>query len=329
MNKCRDIVQTGRLFNSFSEDPTTAARCFQMRRSYLRTATQYEMNDDIMHKYDVAYKALDTIQSAVDTAPHTSAYDHLLRGTNDPDASARNALGQSLKALADEIVHSMNGRYGETYVFSGADGLNVPFSWQENADGTRSLLYRTKDVSAGAGSADLESLDYMSGETKFADIGLGFKEVDGELVESSVKNIALQGINFLGYGQDQDGDPQNIAVIVDRMADIFLRCDPNDGHFETETDRQDFMRLSKKFELAASTLKQKRVEQSTEQNFMENNAERLKLTADSLQEQFYALEREDPALSISNFGYAKYCYDTALKVGNSILAQSLMDYINT
>ena len=41
-----------------------------------------------------------------------------------------------------------------------------------------------------------------------------------------------------------------------------------------------------------------------------------------------ALEDEDPAAAISAYMFARYCYDTALKVGNSILSQSLMDYIN-
>ena len=35
-----------------------------------------------------------------------------------------------------------------------------------------------------------------------------------------------------------------------------------------------------------------------------------------------------PAAAISDFIFAKYCYDTALKVGNSILNQTLMDYMN-
>lgn len=329
MNRARERVETEREFNSFAEDPTAAARTFQLRRSYLRNATQYEMNEDIRHKYDVAYKSLDTVQQSVDTVSGNSTFYHILVSENDPDASARNALGQSMKALADDIVHAMNGRYGENYVFSGADGLNVPFEWQENADGSRTLLYRTKNVNAAAGDPDLESLDYLSQEKKFADIGLGFKEeADGTLIESSAKNIALHGINFLGYGQDGDGDPKNIAVMIDRMSVILRNCDPDDGHFATESDETEFRRLAQKFEDAASTLKQKRVEQSTEATFLENNSTQLKTNADSLQEQFFALEKVDPAFAISDFGYAKYCYDTALKVGNSILAQSLMDYIN-
>ena len=41
------------------------------------------------------------------------------------------------------------------------------------------------------------------------------------------------------------------------------------------------------------------------------------------------MEDADPAEAISAFSWAQYCYNSALKVGNSILSESLMDYLNT
>ena len=32
--------------------------------------------------------------------------------------------------------------------------------------------------------------------------------------------------------------------------------------------------------------------------------------------------------SITSFIWAQYCYNAALKVGNSVLSESLMDYLN-
>ena len=51
-------------------------------------------------------------------------------------------------------------------------------------------------------------------------------------------------------------------------------------------------------------------------------------TVDSLSRQFMALEDADPAAAITEYMFARYCYDAALKVGNSVLSQSLMDYMN-
>ena len=51
--KSMNKVTTRRNFNSYMEDPALATRCFQMRRSFLRTSTQLTINESPRHKYDV------------------------------------------------------------------------------------------------------------------------------------------------------------------------------------------------------------------------------------------------------------------------------------
>ena len=48
----------------------------------------------------------------------------------------------------------------------------------------------------------------------------------------------------------------------------------------------------------------------------------------NLQEQYSALEDVDMADAITSFVWAQYCYNAALKAGNSVLSESLMDYLN-
>ena len=47
MNKARETVQTQRQFTSFAEDPAAAAKAFQLRRSLLRTNSQYDVGDSV------------------------------------------------------------------------------------------------------------------------------------------------------------------------------------------------------------------------------------------------------------------------------------------
>ena len=75
-------------------------------------------------------------------------------------------------------------------------------------------------------------------------------------------------------------------------------------------------------------MKQRWDEMDTESGFLRDNSELLTDTADSLSQQFMALEDADPAAAITEYMFARYCYDAALKVGNSVLSQSLMDYMN-
>ena len=418
LNKAMNTVLTGRNFDTYAADPATAARCFQMRRSFQRVNSQYSVSESVTRKYEQAWSALGSVVDDVNNQKTSSAYQDILHSINDPTASGRNSLGQSLTELAKGIVQTMNGRYGDNFIFAGADGLKVPFTWGE--DGT--LCYRGIPVDAavpdiamsngapltlndqgqydpagtnyllsggvktisvddyeaavkagnaptvlrdttGAGQLvdadgnistteryylvldnsktiskadyeqaekDLASLDYLSkSEVKYADLGLGLQEdgKTGEVIGSSVFNVALQGINFLGYGVDSDGDPKNIVSIISRMGQILLNCDATTGAF-AEGERDEFQRLADKFEASAALLQDKHIELDTQADFLKSNQTQLESMAYTLEQQFLGIEDVDPAEAISQLSWAKYCYNTALKVGNSILSQSLMDYIN-
>lgn len=418
LNKAMNTVLTGRNFDTYAADPATAARCFQMRRSFQRVNSQYSVSESVTRKYEQAWSALGSVVDDVNNQKTSSAYQDILHSINDPTASGRNSLGQSLTELAKGIVQTMNGRYGDNFIFAGADGLKVPFTWGE--DGT--LCYRGIPVDAavpdiamsngapltlndqgqydpagtnyllsggvktisvddyeaavkagnaptvlrdttGAGQLvdadgnistteryylvldnsktiskadyeqaekDLASLDYLSkSEVKYADLGLGLQEdgKTGEVIGSSVFNVALQGINFLGYGVDADGDPKNIVSIISRMGQILLNCDATTGAF-VEGERDEFQRLADKFEASAALLQDKHIELDTQADFLKSNQTQLESMAYTLEQQFLGIEDVDPAEAISQLSWAKYCYNTALKVGNSILSQSLMDYIN-
>ena len=418
LNKAMNTVLTGRNFDTYAADPATAARCFQMRRSFQRVNSQYSVSESVTRKYEQAWSALGSVVDDVNNQKTSSAYQDILHSINDPTASGRNSLGQSLTELAKGIVQTMNGRYGDNFIFAGADGLKVPFTWGE--DGT--LCYRGIPVDAavpdiamsngapltlndqgqydpagtnyllsggvktisvddyeaavkagnaptvlrdttGAGQLvdadgnistteryylvldnsktiskadyeqaekDLASLDYLSkSEAKYADLGLGLQEDSetGEVIGSSVFNVALQGINFLGYGVDADGDPKNIVSIISRMGQILLNCDATTGAF-AEGERDEFQRLADKFEASAALLQDKHIELDTQADFLKSNQTQLESMAYTLEQQFLGIEDVDPAEAISQLSWAKYCYNTALKVGNSILSQSLMDYIN-
>lgn len=420
LNKATNTVLTGRTFNTFAEDPATAARTFQMRRSFQRISSQYAVGESVVRKYEQAWSALESVVDDINNRKSDSAYADLLRGENGPTASGRNALGQSLTALAEGIVQTMNSRYGDNFIFAGADGLKVPFTWGDDG----SLCYRgipvdaavpsvvtsgsapltvnaqgqydpvgeyylsadsvsisfisasdyaaagndapivLRDAATGAGvvfDADgnpdatngsyymvlsetpsaisiedydtavknVEALDYMSkGEVKYADLGLGLQEDEnGEVIGSSVFNVALQGINFLGYGVDEDGDPKNIVSLTMRLGEILKNCDSVTGNF-AEGDWDECQRLINKFEAAAALLQDKHVEQDTQTQFIKSNQTLLENNMYTLEQQFLGLEDVDPAEAISALSYAQYCYNTALKVGNSILSQSLMDYLS-
>lgn len=465
MNTAMNKVITQRNFNSFAEDPAIASRCFQLRRSYLRANTQLNLTNSVYSKYQQAWSSLDSVSSDIARLQDDTAFGSILRAENGPTASGRNALGQSMIAKADSIIQTMNGRFGENFVFAGADTLNVPFTWHpkqnpdyidpaeldptnpdhanafqyyafadpanpdpdnlvptnditdlskviqdpvlnpargedydttlkpgdegyeaqyldadgnptddiqqakweprknpdynentgfkylkndgtgtnEKTEAARALYYRGEPVDEN----DNEKMEYyLKEEKRYMDLGLGHQEKDGKVVPSSVFDSALQGIFYLGDTgtttrtaemYDENGNvtstkevevPNNIVSIINRMGQILLRCDPDNGKYASEDDEYEARALAQQFEDVMSTCSQRYVELDAQSGFLRDNAELLTQNMDTLQEQFLGMEDVDPAAAISDFMYARYCYDTALKVGNSILSQSLMDYMS-
>jgi len=417
-NKAQDTVLTQRNFNSYAEDPTSAARAFKLRKARMTVQSQYSVCTDTHKKFQTGWSSLEGISKLIDT--ETAEPMKTLTGTtlsmlNDPTGDAREQLTKVLDQISQTIVQNLNQKYGENFIFSGADGHNVPFEIKDDklyyrgvpvdaavpnvvmdggapmgidpatglvdANGTTyvkdpasSLVKRstfdamdpadqpkilkqnanpgdpqrfnengvpdpngeyylnldqaetmTKEEYETAVS-DAEKLKYLMNEKQFVDIGLGFQENEnGQLIESSAYNAALNGLTFIGYGLDAEGDPKNIYSLVQKMKEISSRV--KDGEKWTDEDYDEFDGLVKKLERASSEFKTEFTNMSAGTQKLENNVELLEDNFYNLQEQYADIEDVDMADALTSFVWAQYCYNAALKVGNSVLSESLMDYL--
>lgn len=321
LNKARNHVLSQRNFTSFAEDPSGAVQAFQLRRAFARTSDQYNTNNALTSKYEAAWTSISNILDtvAVSEEDNTAIRDAMVAG-NDPTGSARQALSQALRQKAESIVQSLNVKYGDSFIFAGTDGLNVPFELKEGK-----LLYRGIDVDT-KDPDELAKLKALAEETSFADIGLGFQEAGGKFVTASGFNSAISGVDILGYGTDEDGLPNNSVSIILKMADILENVDDSTNDLGPARDEYDA--LFTKLNSAKDALIKKHTELDGRADFLNTNALRLKSYAYTLDEQRLEIEQVDMADAITEFSWAQYCYNSALKVGNSILSQSLMDYMN-
>lgn len=427
-NDARTTLLTHRNFNSFADDPSSAALSFQLRRARMTVESQYSVCDTSLRRFESAWASLETVVNRVDNEAVNSVKNADLKGLNGPVGDAITALGQQLDILADTIVQVMNDKYADNFLFSGADGQTVPFTWGENgellyrgipvdssvpdtmtvtdaggetvnlslkldadghydaangtetyflngkaalvdydpaevpanaltdaagnpvvikADGTacaslqevqdeiaagRTCSYVTVE-SGGTISKDdydtevtnAERLRYLSEDEKlFMDIGLGNKEDENDkVISSSVFDSTLQGINFLGFGKDADGDPKNIVSLVKQMAKI---CKESDGPLNG-AEYEELYRLVGKTEDASDKLHDQHVAMDARSTKLKNNLSLLEGNMYTLVEQYAGIEDVDDAEAISAFLWASYSYNAALRVGNSVLSQSLMDYM--
>lgn len=326
LNTARETVLTQRNFNSYAEDPSAATQAFKLRRSYSRTNDQLDNTDTLIKKYQSAWDSLNTVKSDLtEQEGKVSA----LKGVSDSTASGRQPLGEVLKSAAESVVQTMNTQYGSSYIFAGNDSLGgAPFAWETDDDGNEYLTYRGVAVDAEDGSSEITTLDTMNSEASYVDVGAGLTEVDGTLVASSAFNSSISGIDCLGYGVDEDGDPKNVASIMMRLSDIFSDCDADTGDFASDQDEEDANRLTGKLQDALDSLTNKWTELDGKSSYLESNSTRLTTMSDDLNDQILNVEQADLADAITEFSWAQYCYNAALKVGNSILSQSLIDYMD-
>lgn len=488
-NKARNTVLTQRTFNSYAEDPAAAAKAFRLRKSRMMVNSQHDVCQDTYSKFQSAFTCLDTISKLIDTENGDGAgclKDTTLEMLNDPKGDARTQLSKVLDQLSQSIVQNLNQKYGDDFIFAGADGHNVPFEVKQvdgkdrlyyrgvpvdatepevlkdetgavikvdvngaidpngpnylsvgseltevpklvedqanqtlmvDADGnvttnttdtsyllanTPTLTQAEYDAAQAAGElpadftqyrdangdpqyirksdivsmtqdkyqdiqtnartdaatgqpyvftkdgkdyyltkrednviskadydqakADVEKLKYLMGEKRFVDIGLGFQENENnKLIESSAFDESLNGLTFLGYGLDEDGDPKNIYSIVQELREIADSV-PDGEMWSTET-YEEFRGLVLKLETAADNYKTEYTNMDAGTLKLKNNLALLEENFYGLQEQYSEIEDVDMADAISSFLWAEYCYNAALKVGNSILSQSLMDYL--
>lgn len=322
VNLARTKVLTQSNYTTYAEDPAAATQAFKLRRSFSRANAQLESTKTLNSKFSAACDALKSVKG--DLADGQAKISSLA-GLNDANASGRQPLGEVLQSSAESIVQIMNSQYGSSFIFGGKDSLgDAPFQMQ-TVGGEKVLTYRGVAVDDPANAAALKA---MAGETSYVDVGSGLTEVDGDLISSSAFNGALSGISYIGYGVDKDGDPKNMASIMQKLSDIFGRCDADTGAWASDQDKADASRLTEKLTDSIDEITNQWTALDGQTSYLTTSENRLTELSDNLNEQILGIEQVDLASAITDFSWAQYCYNAALKVGNSILSQSLIDYMN-
>jgi len=320
-------VQTQRQFNSYAEDPAAASRAFQLRRSMWRVDDQIKNNDHLIGIYNTAVSALKSVVDADPDSETDNSFDGIkdsLAGITGSAGAGRQPLGKVLVAKADAIIQVMNTKYSDKYIFAGADGLNVPFTWDGNT-----LKYQGVNVDDIEKGTDIG--DAILNQKIFVDIGLGLEEdTAGNIIETSAYELAMSGAEVLGFGRDKDKDSNNLAVIMKELGEIFSRCDASSGAYNETDFPGDAKRaevLVGKLNDALDRVSAQYVTIDADAQRLNANAKQLKNTSDNLNEQRAGIEQLEPADAITEMMWAQYCYNAALKIGQDVLSQSLIDYM--
>lgn len=312
LESSRKQVETNRRFSSSYEDPASSAKAAILERRYARNA-DYLNNVENVQKWqdtqeDIATQ-LSNIAQEIDKRYSVEA----LNDTN-ADLDTRKVYAQTLRGLQEQMVQTLNTRYGETFAVAGAGGKEQPF--ELTADGV--LTYRGVDVNSDDPN-DQKILEELSQEATYIDLGLGLGEDGAEISSSTAFNSALPGINLVGYGKDEQGVSKNLVVLAGQMADAL----------EEETfDRDAYEAMWENFSEGSSQLRDEIATLGTKTQMLTQMKTRLESEKLAITEQYDNAVNIDPAEAIMNYSWSMYAYNTALKVGTSIITPSLLDFLN-
>lgn len=346
LNSAMTKLMTQRNFNSYASSPAAATRAFKIHSSLNATRVQASNNETVKNKFDTAYQVLDIVGSDI---ADSMAKIPALEGLNGPNETNVNELGKVLRSGAEAIVQSMNSQYDSKFLFGGADTENPPFAIEEE-NGKSYITFRgiriddPKELAAEYKDADgktvpnpdngnkpytnEEMLNKWNAETQFVDIGLGFKlDKNGDVVDSTAFDSALSGIDFIGYGMDNENYPNNMASLMLRMAEIFEGYDTEANEWENPGDYEEAEKLLNKMNDSRDHIIQKWSALGAESTFLNTNATQLETTFASLNTERSTIEDIDMVDTITELSWAQVCYSAALQVGTSVIPQSLMDYL--
>ena len=309
-------------------EPTSKCPTVDLDLEHLKDATLAERKD-----------AIDNGKEYPLTEAEINAwYDYYTRKEEEPP------LKEQSKTVKDWGVDAM--KEGDTYpagLPTSRDGLTgTDLEWYNYYNDKRNV----------------ELLDKMASEEMYIDLGMGAAESSpNNPVKGTYFNSALCGVDFLNYGVDKDGDPMSLPMIMRELADVFdnwhengqkyvpdeykdmsytdfqqkMKDDPDFAAeinaFHDEYEAKAF-RLMDKLKAAQEHTTEKWVELDAQSVYLKTSESRLTTQKSDLNLQVLDLEQVDLAEAITNLSWQQYCYNSALKIGNQLLSQSLIDYMS-
>lgn len=176
------------------------------------------------------------------------------------------------------------------------------------------------EIEGSDGSEDYKTLKEYAQEAAYVDLGFGLTfDADGKVVSSSAFDTALPGIKAIGYGKDDDGLSNNLIVLTGQLAEVL----------EADTfDRDAYGELWTKFHEQYQDFANEFTTLGAKSQLLESTESRLTVEKDNIYEQYkdtIGIEEEE---AITNYSWAQYAYNVALKIGTSIIGPSLLDFMN-
>ncbi|MCY1713018.1 hypothetical protein [Caproiciproducens galactitolivorans] len=178
-----DREQTTRRYDKASEDPFSAAKATRLRQQYAENQSYQSEVASAADLFDFSHSIILSMNSTVTDATSGECL-RALNGSN-KDADILDTISKKLRGIQQTLLSQLNSKFGDKYVFGGADTSNPPFSIGAN----HNLLYRGIDVNTGKIEAG-STLSYNG-----AQITLGDSQFNGYKIQVNTADGATPAVS--------------------------------------------------------------------------------------------------------------------------------------
>ncbi|MBE3568892.1 MAG: flagellar hook-associated protein FlgL [Bacillales bacterium] len=206
LSKFQNQIYTGKKVNRPSDDPVVVMKGISYRTN-LSEVQQYKRN------FSEAYNWIENSDAALDNAGQAlqRIRELVVEASNDTyDASQRQAISAEIKQLRDHLAEVANTKFGDKYLFNGADTTTKPVDLQaNNGNGTFPTTTQPVEIELSKGI--------------YLPVNVPGEKVFGSDLFSDLKNLTDQldqGNNPAGYLDKID---QHLDAVNNARADLGAR----------------------------------------------------------------------------------------------------------
>lgn len=319
LDKLNTQVATGRKYARTSEDVSSAVRGYQIRRN-LSKLEGYQ--DNIRHAEDFLTNSESTLDQMESSLAEATV--KILQGMNGTQNQGdRKIIASELRTIQNQLLETLNTSTSGMYLFGGSND-EKPFTvlggkLQYNGKNLDDLNEDTPEEKELVASLKQDSL--------YVDIGLGVSfETNGEVDRNTVFNYSFPGIRFVGNGTDSTKIPgesvsNNLYDLLGRIATEFEKPEGEYSFDKADTLYGFFKENSLKTYQATTEI-------GAKTQYLEFMTSRYETQNFNLQERQTTVEGVDAAYTYIAFQSQKVAYQAALQMGQSVVQQSVFDYMS-
>lgn len=345
-------INSGKRFTKLSDDVSAGTRVLTTRTEMYKTEKHLNNVKAINEELTVTEECMQSISDIIGDV-HKLV---IRAKNDPTSTGGRKAIAQEMRGLRDEVLQFCNTQYGKRFVFGGTNMSSAPFTLDENGRAlyngvpmdevqkdpdTGEFFYMKPpvqpsnkqpgdpgydpDVVPDPNLPNYDPDDPTHQETKvsipmdedvYMDIGLGFKMKASEVQDTTAFKISYSGLDFLGFGTDEDGTSNNVYNIIH---DIMTNIETYSQEELEEVDDR-LTALSDKFRANLTDI-------GSKTNYLDTMQTRLQQTEDNQKIRIQNLMGIDDAEEATNQSMNDYVLKAVLQMGSRILPVSLMDYL--